>query len=82
MYTIQNTSDSVNNNTSCNVIFKNIKHNYIMKKIGILVLLIIGLLTMSSCRTTHVNKNGIPPGQAKKITGSQSASPYAPGQNK
>jgi len=26
--------------------------------------------------------NNLPPGQAKKVTGSQSAKPYAPGQQK
>ncbi|MDU1890646.1 MAG: quinol oxidase subunit 4 [Dysgonomonas sp.] len=53
-----------------------------MKKIALFVLLILGLLFITSCRTIHTNKNGIPPGQAKKITGSKSAKPYAPGQNK
>jgi len=53
-----------------------------MKKIASLVILIIGLLSFSSCKTVHSNKNGISPGQVKKITGSQSAKPYAPGQNK
>ncbi|ACU63507.1 hypothetical protein [Chitinophaga pinensis] len=28
------------------------------------------------------NPHGLPPGQAKKITGSKSAKPYAPGQQK
>ncbi|MDH6309602.1 hypothetical protein M2451_001968 [Dysgonomonas sp. PFB1-18] len=53
-----------------------------MKKIVLFVSLIVVLLSASSCRAVHTNKNGIPPGQAKKITGSQSAKPYAPGQNK
>ncbi len=53
-----------------------------MKKLSFCILLIIGLLFISSCKSVHTNKNGIPPGQAKKITGSQSAKPYAPGQNK
>lgn len=53
-----------------------------MTKLVSFILLIIGLLFMPSCKTIHTNKNGIPPGQAKKITGSQSARPYAPGQNK
>ena len=44
------------------------------------VLFLIGL--SSSCVSVKSNKNGIPPGQAKKITGSQSAAPYAPGHNK
>lgn len=53
-----------------------------MKKIVLFTLLVIIILSSSSCRTIHSNKNGIPPGQAKKITGSQSAKSYAPGQNK
>lgn len=39
----------------------------------------------SSChthKTTVVTTKPLPPGQAKKITGSQSAKPYAPGQRK
>jgi hypothetical protein len=53
---------------------------------------IIALLTlvliMSSCtRVVLVQKPGqakkhAPPGQVKKVTGSQSAAPYAPGQQK
>ncbi len=41
-------------------------------------------LMVSSCKTTvHVNSTGhVPPGQMKKMTGSQSAKPYAPGQQK
>ena len=31
-------------------------------------------------RVHHVQAKPLPPGQAKKITGSQSAQPYAPGQ--
>lgn len=52
-----------------------------MKRKALFILLIIGL-SISSCKTINSNKNGIPPGQAKKMTGSQSAKPYAPGQNK
>ena len=42
------------------------------------------MLTVSGCKTVvHVNSSGyIPPGQMKKMTGSQSAKPYAPGQQK
>lgn len=43
----------------------------------------------SSCKTTHshrrvvvVDSKPLPPGQAKKITGAQSAKAYAPGQQK
>ncbi|WP_165025298.1 MULTISPECIES: hypothetical protein [unclassified Dysgonomonas] len=53
-----------------------------MIRLVLFVSLLIGLLFMSSCKTVHTNKNGIPPGQAKKITGSQSAKHYAPGHNK
>ena len=37
-----------------------------------------------SCSSvSHVNSSGkVPPGQMKKMTGSQSAKPYAPGQQK
>ncbi|MBO9632109.1 MAG: hypothetical protein J7578_03255 [Chitinophagaceae bacterium] len=48
--------------------------------------LLIVFLGSSSCRTTHnatvVKSKPLPPGQAKKLTGSQSAKPYAPGQRK
>ncbi len=39
---------------------------------------------MSSCATyVKTNNSGkVPPGQVKKVTGSQSAAPYAPGHNK
>jgi ABC-type oligopeptide transport system substrate-binding subunit len=40
-------------------------------------------LSLSSCSsTTIVNKKTAPPGQVKKATGSKSAAPYAPGQQK
>ena len=40
------------------------------------------LFTFSACtRNVYVVKR-LPPGQAKKITGSKSAKPYAPGQVK
>lgn len=47
--------------------------------ITIISLILSGLF--SSCVSVKSNKNGIPPGQAKKITGSKSAAPYAPGHN-
>jgi hypothetical protein len=47
------------------------------------------LQVSTSCRTSRkvvivkpVKTKSLPPGQAKKITGSQSAKPYAPGQQK
>ncbi|SFO53914.1 hypothetical protein SAMN05428949_5647 [Chitinophaga sp. YR627] len=42
-------------------------------------------IAMSSCTykaAPQGNPHGLPPGQAKKITGSKSAKPYAPGQQK
>ena len=45
----------------------------------------VSLLCAQACSTTVItsNKSGhVPPGQAKKATGSQSAKPYAPGQQK
>ncbi|UYQ94951.1 hypothetical protein MKQ68_07570 [Chitinophaga horti] len=52
-----------------------------MKKM-LLALTILGLL--SSCYTpgTAGRSGKVPPGQMKKATGSKSARPYAPGQNK
>ena len=65
-----------------------------MKKI--IYLLFSVVLVMSSCTTTKTVKttktqvppgqakktSTVPPGQMKKATGSQSAAPYAPGQQK
>jgi hypothetical protein len=52
-----------------------------MKKIIFLAILSIAI---SACSKTVVvkSKGGLPPGQMKKVTGSQSAKPYAPGQQK
>ena len=46
--------------------------------------LLILTLSMASCVTINEQHKGkrIPPGQAKKMTGSKSAKPYAPGQQK
>lgn len=48
--------------------------------------LFIVLLAVPACttnkKTVVVQSKPLPPGQAKKITGSQSAKPYAPGQRK
>jgi hypothetical protein len=49
-----------------------------MKKYLLITLMAIFLA--SSCKTSHVGH--VPPGQAKKITGSKSAKAYAPGQRK
>ncbi len=52
-----------------------------------LLLLTLTLLLGASCAHVHVQnsspgKSGSAPGQVKKTTGSQSAKPYAPGQQK
>lgn len=39
-------------------------------------------LALGSCSVRVRTGRPLPPGQAKKITGSQSAAPYAPGHNK
>lgn len=49
------------------------------------LILITLFLAVSACahHTTIVHSPAkLPPGQAKKVTGSQSAKPYAPGQEK
>jgi len=50
-----------------------------MKKVIFLTFLLVSIIA-SSC--THHHSGGLPPGQAKKVTGSKSAKPYAPGQQK
>ncbi len=41
------------------------------------------ITTATSCtHKTYVVNKPLPPGQAKKLTGSKSAKPYAPGQQK
>ncbi|MHC5352779.1 hypothetical protein ACYSNX_01070 [Myroides sp. LJL115] len=55
-----------------------------MKKLKQISIAIFTALVLSSC-AVQVKSNAnhdIPPGQMKKITGSKSAKPYAPGQNK
>jgi hypothetical protein len=51
-----------------------------MKK-AFTILLIAGFLA-TSCKTVGHRGTHVPPGQAKKITGSKSAKTYAPGQQK
>ena len=54
-----------------------------MKKTIIILSILFGGLVYSSCTHNHYHKTkSLPPGQAKKITGSKSAKPYAPGQQK
>jgi hypothetical protein len=52
----------------------------------LLICLAISLVAAPACtrRTVIVKSSSkpLPPGQAKKITGSKSAKPYAPGQQK
>lgn len=54
-----------------------------MRRILVLIAILNALL-LTSCYTARTagNSGKIPPGQAKKMTGSQSAKPYAPGQQK
>lgn len=48
-----------------------------------LLLALAGTLIFGSCTVYHdANGNRIPPGQAKKIYGTKSAKPFAPGQQK
>lgn len=56
-------------------------------KIFYLLLLMFLATAMTSCVSVRVKskphkENTIPPGQAKKIVGSKSAKPFAPGQRK
>lgn len=60
-----------------------------MKSIKIYVSLLVFSIGLISCevRTTNVGNGNakvkkIPPGQAKKIYGTKSAKPFAPGQNR
>jgi len=60
-----------------------------MKSLKICLAIIVFSFSIISCevRTTNSNARGvgsksIPPGQAKKIYGTKSARPFAPGQNK
>jgi hypothetical protein len=59
-----------------------------MKKVFYLLSLVF-FLSLTSCLVVPVktvgtagNSGKVPPGQAKKATGSQSAKPFAPGQQK
>jgi hypothetical protein len=57
-----------------------------MKSLSFMKFLFILFISFSltSCVTVNQNQKPkrIPPGQAKKMTGSKSARPYAPGQQK
>jgi len=54
-----------------------------LKNTKILAAFILITFSLASCTTyTSGNSGKVPPGKAKKITGSKSAKPYAPGQRK
>lgn len=55
-----------------------------MKPIYFLLPVMIAMLVLTACsrRTIVVKEKNVPPGQIKKVTGSKSARPYAPGQQK
>ena len=49
----------------------------------IMVILFVVISVISCSVHTHTTGSGkVPPGQAKKMSGSKSAKPYAPGQQK
>ncbi|MBC9909003.1 hypothetical protein [Chitinophaga varians] len=54
-----------------------------MKKVHLLIAA-VAVMLFTSCYTVQPagNSGKVPPGQMKKMTGSQSAKPYAPGQQK
>jgi len=58
-----------------------------MKRILVLGLSVVVAISMSACYSTHHSHHGrgpkkMPPGQAKKYYGEQSARDFAPGQQK
>lgn len=53
-----------------------------MKTLKTLSFVVICALLSSCYAQTAGNSGKVPPGQIKKATGSKSAKPYAPGQNK
>ena len=71
--------------TECVCILRPVsKHifTYMTRAIFRLLILIVCISTVACTTTTVVSNKPLPPGQAKKITGSQSAKPFAPGQQK
>ena len=52
-----------------------------MNKLKFLITIFIALAVGAACAYKG-NPHGSPPGQAKKVAGSQSAKPFAPGQQK
>jgi len=53
-----------------------------MKKHQLLLFFAITIFIVSCTHRVYVVKRPLPPGQAKKVTGQQSAKAYAPGQQK
>jgi hypothetical protein len=53
-----------------------------MKKHQLLLFFAITCLIVSCTHRVYVVRRPLPPGQAKKIAGTQSAKPFAPGQQK
>ncbi|HVI44555.1 MAG TPA: hypothetical protein VM802_06785 [Chitinophaga sp.] len=58
-----------------------------MRNCKLLLLLALTSFMVGSCVTSYPvyeggNPHGLPPGQAKKIYGTKSAKPFAPGQQK
>lgn len=58
----------------------------IFKRVLFGLLTMIVLIGFNSCHVHHTHRTAkskpLPPGHAKKVTGSKSAKPYAPGQRK
>lgn len=49
----------------------------------LILLLFLGSILATSCTVYHETPSGkLPPGQAKKVYGTKSAKPFAPGQQK
>jgi hypothetical protein len=53
-----------------------------MKTKTVLLSALFTMLVFCSCSYHYHQAGALPPGQAKKVTGSKSAKPYAPGQQK
>jgi hypothetical protein len=60
--------------------------NIIVKNVSRIALCVCIAFAAQSCivhkKTVHTKTTPLPPGQAKKVTGTQSAKQYAPGQTK
>jgi len=56
----------------------------VMRNLKLVLSLFTAAIIYSGCVTTHPggNPHGLPPGQQKKIYGTKSAKPFAPGQQK